>query len=417
MRVFAELLDRLAHTHRRTAKLDLMARYFRSVPDPDRGWALAALSDGLPFSLPVRRTLQDLMASRVDVELYRLSRDYVGDTAETVALLWPDGMASEAQSPLLCDIAETLGSVDRIGLGPILAGWLDKLNATERWALLKLLTGALRVGVSARLAKLAVAQAWQRDVTEIEELWHGIAPPYEALFSWLEGKTGRPDVSQLPVFRPMMLAHPLEDADWQGLNPSDYLIEWKWDGIRVQIVSKSGALRLYSRTGDEITATFPDLLQNLRFEGVLDGELLVVRDGNVAPFSDLQQRLNRKTVSKKLMVEYPAHIRLYDVLELDGVDLRAQTLHKRRQRLEAWHRDVCPPMTDVSELVQVSGKEALMKLWSDTREAAVEGLMMKRKASPYLAGRPKGHWFKWKRAPLTLAVSYTHLTLPTTSRV
>ncbi|MEO0810791.1 MAG: ATP-dependent DNA ligase, partial [Pseudomonadota bacterium] len=214
MRAFAELLDRLVYTPRRNAKLGLMACYFRAVPDPDRGWALAALTDGLPFSLPVRRTLQDLMANRVDDELFRLSRDYVGDTAETVALLWPQAQQVDVAPLLLGDVIEHLLSVERASLGDVLSGWLDRLDATGRWALLKLLTGALRVGVSARLAKLAVAQAWHRDVAEIEELWHGLTPPYTVLFQWLEGKAARPDVSQLPVFRPMMLAHPLEEADW-----------------------------------------------------------------------------------------------------------------------------------------------------------------------------------------------------------
>ena len=407
MRAFAELLDRLAYTPRRNAKLGLMACYFRAVPDPDRGWALAALTDGLPFSLPVRRTLQDLMANRVDDELFRLSRDYVGDTAETVALLWPQAQQVDVAPLLLGDVIEHLLSVERASLGDVLSGWLDRLDATGRWALLKLLTGALRVGVSARLAKLAVAQAWHRDVAEIEELWHGLTPPYTVLFQWLEGKAARPDVSQLPVFRPMMLAHPLEEADWRALDLADYLVEWKWDGIRVQIVAKAGVTRLYSRTGDDVTASFPELQQNLKFEGILDGELLIVRDGRVAPFSELQQRLNRKTVSKKLMEASPAHIRFYDVLELNGCDLRQRSLLERRTRLEHWHGDLqCANaglcMTDLSELIAVSDKNTLREIWSKTREAAIEGLMLKRKASPYLAGRPKGHWFKWKRAPLTL---------------
>jgi len=402
MRAFAELLDRLAYTPRRNAKLALMAHYFRSVPDPDRGWALAALTDELPFSLPVRRVIQDLMAARIDPELFRLSRDYVGDTAETVALLWPANADAQGTSPPLHNVVEELRNADRTGLALLLAGWLDRLDTTGRWALLKLLTGALRVGVSARLAKLAVAQSWQRDVAEIEELWHGLTPPYRDLFCWLEGGAKRPDVSGLPVFRPMMLAHPLEEADWAALDLAHYLIEWKWDGIRIQIVSKGGAARLYSRTGDDISASFPDLLHDVDFEGVLDGELLIVRDGIVAPFSDLQQRLNRKSVSKKLMAEFPPHIRLYDALELDGIDLRGLSLEERRLRLEMWQRTAGLPRMDLSALISISGKDALVQLWTTTREASIEGLMLKRRASPYLAGRPKGHWFKWKRAPLTL---------------
>ncbi len=401
MEAFAELLHRRSYTPGRNAKLGLMAQYFRRQPDPDRGWALAALTDGLPFSFPVRRTIQTLMADRIDEQLFRLSRDYVGDTAETVALLWPD-QADAAPAPRLTEIIDALELASRDQLAGLVAGWLDRLDANGRWALLKLLTGALRIGVSARLAKLALAQAWQRDVGEIEELWHALAPPYEALFAWLDGRAERPDTSQLPVFRPLMLAHPLEDSDLERLDLADFAFEWKWDGIRVQLVAKAGECRIYSRTGDDISRSFPELVAACRFDAVLDGELLVVRNGTVAPFQDLQQRLNRKTVSAKMRADYPAHVRLYDLLEVDGQDVRQEAFEKRRELLEQWHGQAMPALTDLSEVIAIADREALLALWNATRSSAIEGLMLKRRASPYLAGRPKGHWFKWKRAPLTL---------------
>lgn len=401
MDAFAELLDRLAYTPGRNAKLGLMARYFRATPDPDRGWALAALTDGLPFSFPVRRTIQTLLADRVDEQLFRLSRDYVGDTAETVALLWTDPPPG-TPAPGLGEIVATLELADRSALAALIEGWLDRLDANGRWALLKLLTGALRVGVSARLAKTALAKAWHRDVADIEEIWHGLAPPYAALFAWLDGRAPRPDVSQAPVFRPLMLAHPLEPADFERIDLDDFAVEWKWDGIRVQVVARAGELRIYSRTGDDISRSFPELIAAWRFDAVLDGELLVVRDGIVAPFQDLQQRLNRKTVPARLRDAYPVHVRLYDALELAGSDLRTESFRLRRQRLEDWHRQTAPPHTDISQLLSIADKADLTTLWQDTRESAIEGLMLKRRASAYLAGRPKGHWYKWKRAPLTL---------------
>ena len=402
MRRFARLLDRLAFAPQRTAKLRLLTDYFRTTSDPDRGVALAALTDGLPFSLPVRRTLIELMERRLDPELYRLSRDYVGDTAETVALLWPEPAPGREHAPLrLSDVAAALEVIDRNRLATTLGAWLDQLDSTERWALLKLLTGALRVGVSARLAKTALAEMSGRSVDAIEEIWHGQRPPYIALFAWLTGQGERPDVTGLAVFRPMMLAHPLEDEDWSALDLADFAAEWKWDGIRVQIAAVGGEVRLFSRTGDDIGQSFPELVEAFRFDAVLDGELLVVRDDAVASFNDLQQRLNRRTVTRRMLTEHPAHVRLYDALHLEGEDLRALPFSERRRRLSTWHQRQKPARTDLSPLLDVARKEDLASLQASARDAGIEGLMLKRRESPYLAGRPKGHWYKWKRSPLT----------------
>ena len=424
MKEFAALLDRLSYSPSRNAKLRLLVDYLRTAPDPDRGWALAALTDGLPFSFPLRRTLSEIMDRRSDPELFRLSRDYVGDTAETVALIWnqtqpgvdptltsdpawSDGyshvnMQGDTTPLRLGEVISQLAHIDRALLGERLESWLDGLGTTERWALLKLLTGALRVGVSARLAKTAVAEMAAREVTEIEEVWHAIAPPYEGLFAWIEGRGSIPDVTQALVFRPLMLSHPLERNDWDALDLAKFWAEWKWDGIRVQIVSRCEKTALFSRTGDDISRTFPDVVDGCRFDAVLDGELLVVRDGQVAPFGDLQQRLNRKIVSKRQLEQFPAHVRLYDALLIDGDDLRLLPLTERRTRLEAWHARTSPPRTDLSAIIAADSKDQLQQLWAATRDASIEGIMLKRRASPYVAGRPKGLWYKWKRAPLTL---------------
>jgi hypothetical protein len=157
VKAFAALLDRLAYTPSRNDKLRLLADYFADTPDPDRGYALAALTDGLFFRLPVRRILSELLGPRVDPVLFDLSRDYVGDTAETIALIWPGGAAG-GKPPRLAEIVETLQSAHSAKAPALLAGWLDRLDSTGRWALLKLMTGALRVGVSARLAKTALAE-------------------------------------------------------------------------------------------------------------------------------------------------------------------------------------------------------------------------------------------------------------------
>ncbi|MEO0618294.1 MAG: ATP-dependent DNA ligase, partial [Pseudomonadota bacterium] len=300
MQSFATLLDRLVYTPSRNGKLALLADYFAQTGDPARGWALAALAGDLDVSLPIRRILGGLLDGRVDPELYRLSRDYVGDTAETVALLWPEPEQT-GDAPALDAVVETIRSADRRHVPELLAGWMDVLDVTGRWALLKLLTGALRVGVSARLAKQAAAQYGGRDVAEVEEVWHGLTAPYVELFAWLDGHADVPDISGVPVFRPLMLSNPLEDRDLEQLDAAAFAAEWKWDGIRVQIAAIGGDTRLYSRTGDDIGAAFPDIVRTINDDVVLDGELLVVRDGEIAPFNDLQQRLNRKAVSPKMM--------------------------------------------------------------------------------------------------------------------
>jgi len=402
MRAFADTLDSLSTTQSRNGKLALLTAYLRDAPDPDRGWALAALTDGLPLRIGFRRILSDLMAARTDPVLFKLSRDFVGDTAETVALLWPTP-AGPVTPPRISEVVDRLLNAKPAEHAAIIANVLDRCNVRERWAFLKLVGGAPRVGVSARLAKTAVAEIGGQDVSAIEEVWHALKPPYTELFAWMEGHAERPDPGSVPVFRPLMLAHPVEDADWPSLDPQDFAAEWKWDGIRVQVSAKAGDVRVYSRTGDDISPAFPEIRSAFAHTDVVaDGELLVVRENAVAPFNDLQQRLNRKSVTSKMLRESPAHLRLYDLLFARGEDIRALPFDARRNRLELWHAEERPLLTDLSALVPFTTFAELEEHWRGAREAGIEGLMLKRRASPYLPGRPKGHWFKWKRAALTL---------------
>jgi DNA ligase-1 len=265
-------------------------------------------------------------------------------------------------------------------------------------------TGGLRIGVSARLAKQALADFGGVEVNEIEELWYGLTPPYAALFQWLEGKGPKPEKRAAALFRPVMLSNAAEQADLDKLTPADCLAEWKWDGIRVQVVCERGVRRLYSRTGDDVSGAFPDLVDGLDFHGAIDGELLVGRRADagfkVASFSDLQQRLNRKTVTPKMLKEHPAHVRLYDALWLEGEDLRALSFDQRRARLEAWIAKKPRQRFDLSPLVSFTDWAHLAELREAMKSDGIEGLMLKRGDSAYLAGRPKGPWFKWKRDPM-----------------
>jgi DNA ligase 1 len=398
---FAALLDSLIFTPSRNGKLRLMREFFTNESDPDRGWALAALTGELTFAAAKPSQVRALAMAHSDPELFAWSYDFVGDLAETVSLLWPDAR-QPGEVPNLAAIVERLNGASRAEVGALLTTWLDALDATGRWALLKLVTGSLRIGVSARLAKTALAEWAEVGVDRIEEAWYGLEPPYRQLFDWLEGRCPPPESGDRPNFCPLMLAQPLADEDFATIDAAAYLAEWKWDGIRVQLVAGGADRRLYSRSGDEIGAAFPEIREAMPEGVVLDGELLVVRDGEVAPFGDLQQRLNRKNPGARLIRDYPAAVRLYDILRDGSEDLRRLPFEERRQRLEAWYRRGSRPLLDLSPLVPFSSLDELRLLRDGARQRGIEGLMLKRARSPYVAGRPKGLWFKWKRGALTL---------------
>ncbi|MCF3932218.1 cisplatin damage response ATP-dependent DNA ligase [Acuticoccus sp. M5D2P5] len=424
MQAFALLLDRLSYEPRRNGKLALMEAYFRAAPDPERGYALAALTDSLSFQNAKPGLIRALIAERTDPVLFALSRDYVGDLSETVALMWPRkpppetppliGHNDPPSSPALSEVIRTLETMGKAALPGQLAEWLDHLDEIGRWALLKLITGALRVGVSARLAKTAVARYGGIEVNAVEEVWHGLSPPYEPLFAWIEGRGPAPSNTNPAPFRPPMLANATDlDELERTEDPAAFAAEWKWDGIRLEVAAgrePSGrrVVRLYSRTGEDISATFPDIVDAVDFEGALDGELLIVRDDAVQSFNVLQQRLNRKTVSPKLMREFPPRIRAYDILSDGTEDLRALPYVERRARLAAF-LETAGPMFDISptlafetwaDIAAARADPASAGAGSDA--AAVEGVMLKRLDSLYVPGRPKGPWYKWKRDPFTV---------------
>jgi DNA ligase-1 len=481
MNRFAELLDRLSYEPGRNSKLRLIVGYFREVEDPDRGYALAALTGALSFKHAKPGLIRDLIAARTDPVLFALSYDYVGDLSETVALMWPKAMvgreapllghpppqpsptrgegaaqAPEQSSrkrstaaaatdlsvpsplvgedqgggrhahndhngqhhrhnnpppPTLTEVVTTLRTLGKTELPKQLTRWLDELDETGRWALLKLVTGAMRIGISARLAKTAAAELGGKDPHDIELMWPGLAPPYLDLFAWLEGRAEKPVNLDPTPFRPVMLAHAIENTDFANLDAADFIAEWKWDGIRVQAVSgRDGRgnmqARLYSRSGEDITKSFPDLLPSLHLPAAIDGELLVVRDGRVQTFNVLQQRLNRKVVSPKLMQDYPMHLRAYDLLGESDTDLRTLPFEERRARLETFITRLDDARVDLSPTIPFDTWDTLAAARSDPAGAgagedaeAVEGVMLKRRDALYLPGRPKGQWWKWKRDP------------------
>ena len=408
MIAFAALVDALVYTRGRNGKLALIADYLRETPDPDRGWALAALTDGLDFPAVKASTVRSLLMSQVDPVLFRLSRDFVGDTAETASLLWPEPIGTQLPPPTVGEAVAALAAMTRATVQRELAGLMDRLDPNGRYALLKLATGAMRLGASARLAKVAFAQAFAVSVEDVEEYWHGQTAPYLALIDWAANGAPPPTGAGLPLFRPFMLAHPLEDGAEPDL--ADYAAEWKWDGIRVQVVCNGTETRVYSRSGDDISATFPEVAAALTIPAVLDGELLVhgsyqgigkgTGEGGAASFNALQQRLGRKTVSRAMLSDYPAFVRLYDVLIAEGEDLRPFAWEQRRLALERLAPRLDPERFDLSALIPAASFAELGEIRAGARDAAIEGLMLKRRDSPYVAGRRTGLWYKWKRDPL-----------------
>src|SRR3954470_17549146 len=351
MRAFSQLLDDLVYTRSRNTKLKLIGDYLKETPDPDRGYGLAALTGTLDIPAVKGAAVRAIAEERVDPVLLYMSRDYVGDMAETVALLWPKPLEEPPEvddaTISITQAIERLRSTTRLDAPRTLASMLDHLDASGRFALLKLATGALRVGISARLAKQAFADAFGLEVEAVEEVWHGLRPPFAELFDWAEGRAEQPTARDVPVFRPFMLAHALEETK---VSLDDYAAEWKWDGIRVQLVHAEGQTRVYSRTGDDISGSFPDVADAFRSDGVVDGELLVkgefqgadAHGGAAASFNALQQRLGRKLVSARMLSDYPAFVRLYDILFKGKEDLRALPWTERRARLGGFAADFAP---------------------------------------------------------------------------
>ena len=395
MKRFAALIDQIAFTPGLNDKRAILARYFRETPDPDRGFAAAALTGDLKLKTVTPSILRGLAGERIDAELFALSYDYVGDLAETASLIWPGDGDEDIR---LGEVVGALASASRSDAPRIVADHLDRLPQGVRYAFIKLALGGFRIGVSARLAKQALADAGGKDVAEIEEIWHGLTPPYRDLFAWLEGGP-RPRVDAAAPFRPVMLATPFDAAERARRAPADYAAEWKWDGIRVQAVAERGDRRLYTRTGEDISAAFPDLVEAMAFDGALDGELMVKAGGGDGAFNDLQQRLNRKKPSAKLIAASPAFLRAYDLL-IDGAeDVRPLPFETRRARLASFIEPLDDQRFDLSPNVAFAEWDELDALRSDPPHPAIEGLMLKRRDAAYAGGRPKGPWFKWKRDP------------------
>ena len=261
----------------------------------------------------------------------------------------------------------------------------------------------MRIGISSRLAKTALAKFGDKKLDDIEKIWHGIDPPYENLFKWLCNTGPIPEIDLKNTFNPMMLANPLEDKDFKNLNCNDFVAEWKWDGIRVQIIINDSNIKIFSRTGDDISLSFPEIKSLEKNMVILDGELLVGRNYIPMNFNSLQKRLNRKKVSLKHIDDFPAFVKLYDILYLKNDDLREKNWEERRNLLENWYYKNKNEFFDLSKIINFNSWKNLTAIReNEIIDEQHEGLMIKRKDSIYSVGRKKGFWFKWKSDPKTI---------------
>jgi DNA ligase-1 len=402
MKAFAKLYTALDATTKTNAKVAALVQYFRTIDPAEGAWALFFLSGRkLPQVVPSRK-LAAWAAEQAGVAPWLFDECYhaVGDMAETIALLLPEPSAT-ADIPL----PEWVEYLEAMRDAPdqrtrLVQAW-DRLDRPGRLVWNKLLTGGFRVGVSQLLLTRALAEVAGLEVSTLAHRLMGEWTPTAGFFRQLLDPEGTTDASR-PY--PFYLASPLEvedPAEWG--DPAAWQVEWKWDGIRAQLVRRD-EIFLWSRGEELITPRFPELAEAARAlppGTVLDGEILPWRDDTVLPFAALQRRIGRKSLTRKILAEVPVVLLAYDLLEVEGIDWRERPLHERRAKLENMFTLLNSTTLQLSPTLPGDWQH-----WAALRESArqrhVEGLMLKHRDSPYRVGRVRGDWWKWKVGPLTL---------------
>jgi DNA ligase-1 len=404
---FAALFATLDGTTRTNAKVTALADYFRLAPEDDRLWTVALLSGRRPKRSVSATRLAEWAAERAGLPGWLFEESYavVGDLAETIALILPPP-AEAAERPLSHWIGEVraLAALPEAAKKPrILAAW-EALGGTERFLFNKLLTGGFRMGVSQTLMTRALAQATGVPEAELAHRLMGEWTPERT--AWQRLILSDDPGADLSRPYPFYLAYQVEGGPEALGDPADWFAEWKWDGIRGQLIRRGGGHYLWSRGEELITDRFPEFAATRDWlpEGtVIDGEVLAFADGRTLPFAQLQRRIGRKTVPRKVLAEAPVVLMAYDLLEAGGADIRALPFAERRARL-AGLLGALPqgtPLRLSPEAAFVDWR-GLADLRDTSRQAGAEGLMLKRRAAPYLAGRKRGDWWKWKVDPLTI---------------
>ena len=409
MRAFSELYEELDTTTSTNLKVAAMVRFFNSATPADAAWAAYILSGHR-----LKRFIGPALLRRWLVEVSALpewlveeSYSTVGDLAETVALLLESDLSAAAVVPDLPlstwieDRLLPLREVDEEQQRTAIVEWWRTLPYRECFILNKLLTGELRVGVSELLVTRALSDVLRIERGDVTRRLMGEWRPSAEFWEGL--RSTAPPTSDPAAPYPFYLASPLE-ADPATLgDASGWLAEWKWDGIRSQLIRREGKCFIWSRGEDLVTERFPEVVAEaaqLPDGVVLDGELVAWRDGAIRPFAELQQRIGRKKVTPAILKQVPVRFLAYDLLEQSNTDIRSLPLRERRERLIALIRDA-PNILGISAAIEASSWEELTKLREESRSRAVEGLMLKALDSPYGTGRQRGSWWKWKIEPFS----------------
>jgi DNA ligase-1 len=407
MKRFARLYDAIDGTTSTNAKVAAMVQYFAEAPAADAAWAIFFLTGRRLKRLVPSASIRDwtLAATGLDAWLLEESYAVVGDGAETATLILDQIAVERGEEAPLAEWIEArilpLRDVDPAAQYARVSTWWTALDRSQRFMLLKILTGELRVGVSHTLVVRALAQVAGLPVTTIAARMMGDWTPSADWLAGLLAQERTDDDRSRPY--PFFLASPLDGSVEALGSRDDWMVEWKWDGIRAQLVRRAGAVHLWSRGEELITHRFPEISAAATRLGdgtVLDGEVLAFDGERPLPFSALQQRIGRQKQVAQMARAVPVVFMAYDLLEDEGIDRRAQPLDERRALLE--RRIGGSGVLRTSEVIDDASWEALAELRAQSRARGVEGLMLKRRSSPYGVGRRRGDWWKWKIDPYTI---------------
>ncbi len=407
MKQFATLFRQLDETNKTNAKVQALTNYFEQASASDKVWTIALLSGKRPKRSVRSTDVKEWCAETAHLTYWLFEESYhvVGDLGETIAKLLPPPASESNQS--LTYWMNYIMEMDDVELEErktkVLAAW-DQLDEFERFVFNKLMMGAFRVGLSQKLMVRALAKHTGKDENELAHRIMGNWTPDEVDFDSLILEKKKTDDLSKPY--PFYLAYQLDEGPHDIGDPADWLAEYKWDGIRGQLIVRGGKHFLWSRGEELITDKFPEFenAAALLPDGtVIDGEILPFKDGKILGFQDLQTRIGRKNVSKKILEKAPVVLRAYDLLEWEGKDIRNKTQKTRRTLLDRLFQDLpANPILQLSELVNFKDWEELSEIRKKSREHSSEGIMLKNKQGSYQVGRKKGDWWKWKVEPLTI---------------
>lgn len=406
MKKFAELITRLDQSNKTGDKLEALESFFQTASPEDQIWGIAIFSHRRPKRQVNTRQLRTWCQEKAQIPDWLFEECYqsVGDLAETIALLLPPAQSSHQKnlSDWIGDLKSLENQEEETKKSFILSAW-DCLDRTERFVFNKLITGGFRIGVSQSLIIQALSKHLGVDKSQIAHSLMGNWDPEQTKMEVIASPVGLTKDISKPY--PFFLAHPLEQAVHELGQIQEWIAEWKWDGIRGQLIRRENQSFIWSRGEELVNEKFPELMDlaaSLPSGTVLDGEIIAFQNGMPLPFSLLQTRIGRKNISKKQLQEAPVSFIAYDLLEWQGQDIREWPMEKRRAILESLHQSHPHNRFELSQRVTAGSWEELTEIRKTSRDYLAEGLMLKKADSAYETGRKRGSWWKWKIEPLTI---------------